>query len=210
MPTTPDPGQDVGGNIPIHTRARTTACSPEGRKQSDAPTFIPATSPTNHAQTHAHRTPIEHAGTRHSPHPPAHTASPGWRGKRTGKSSNPDTYQIRNPNQADPREGQPQNEVRTPHNGRKPSVHSPATEAARATQVTRPNLTRSPGVRLHPKACAAVGLEAGRASPKHLRTQIPRTCMHALGTGYTRKSGETLGVSAKEGTCASRGGTLPP
>ena len=55
--------------------------------------------------------------------------------------------------------------------------------------VTRPNVTQSPGVRLQPKACAALGLEAERATPKHLGTQVPRTCMHALGMGYARKSG---------------------
>ena len=47
-------------------------------------------------------------------------------------------------------------------------------------QVTRPNEIRRPGVRLHPKACAALGLEAERATPKGLGTLVPRTCMHAL------------------------------
>ena len=95
------------------------------------------------------------------------------------------------------------------HNSRKPSVHSPGTEAAPAMQVTRPNEIRRPGVRLHPKACAALGLEAERATPKHLGTPVPRTCMHALGTGYARKSGEPLGFCSKEGTCA-RTGAHPP
>ena len=36
-------------------------------------------------------------------------------------------------------------------------------------QVTRPNEIRRPGVRLHPKACAALGLEAERATPKQQR-----------------------------------------
>ena len=58
----------------------------------------------------------------------------------------------------------------------KPSVHSPGLEAARAMQVTRPNVTRSPGVRLYPKVCAALGLEAEHATPKHLGTQVPRQC----------------------------------
>ena len=96
-----------------------------------------------------------------------------------------------------------------PHNSRRPSVHSPGTEAARAMQVTRPNEIRSPGVRLHPKACAALGLEAERATPKHLGAPVPRTCMHALGTGYARKSGEPLGFRPKEGTCASTGAHPP-
>ena len=72
-------------------------------------------------------------------------------------------------------------------------------------QVTRPNEIRRPGVRLHPKACAALGLEAERATPKRLGTLVPRTCMHALGTAYARKSGEPLGFRRKEGTCASTG-----
>ena len=72
-------------------------------------------------------------------------------------------------------------------------------------QVTRPNEIRRPGVRLHPKAWAALGLEAERATPKRLRTLVPRTCMHALGTGYARKSGEPLGFRPIEGTCASTG-----
>ena len=100
-------------------------------------------------------------------------------------------------------------QTQTPHNSRKPSAHSPGTEAARAMQVTRPNEIRSPGVRLHPKACAALGLEAERATPKRLGTLVPGTCMHALGTGYARKSGEPLGFRPKEGTCASTGAHPP-
>ena len=76
-------------------------------------------------------------------------------------------------------------------------------------QVTRPNEIRRPGVRLHPKACAALGLEAERATPKRLGTLVPRTCMHALETGYAIKSGEPLGFRQKEGTCASRGAHPP-
>ena len=76
-------------------------------------------------------------------------------------------------------------------------------------QMTRPNKIRRPGVRLHPKACAALGLEAERATPKHLGTPVPRNCMHALGTGYARNSGEPLGFRPKEGTCASTGAHPP-
>ena len=76
-------------------------------------------------------------------------------------------------------------------------------------QVTRPNEIRRPGVRLHPKACAALGLEADGATPKRLGTLVPRTCMHALGTRYARKSGEPLGFRPKEGTCASTGAHPP-
>ena len=77
-------------------------------------------------------------------------------------------------------------------------------------QVTRSNEVRRPGVRPHPKASAALGLEGGRATPKHLGTQVPRTrCRHALGPGYTRKSGEPLGFRPKEGTCAIAGAHPP-
>ena len=100
-------------------------------------------------------------------------------------------------------------QTQTPHNSRKPSAHSPGTEAARAMQVTRPNEIRTPGVRVHPKACAALRLEAERATPKRLGTLVPRTCMHALGTGYARKSCESLGFRPKEGTCASTGAHPP-
>ena len=72
-------------------------------------------------------------------------------------------------------------------------------------QLTRPNEIRRPGVRLHPEACAALGLEAERATPKRLATPVPRTCMHALERGYARKSGEPLEFRRKKGTCASTG-----
>ena len=76
-------------------------------------------------------------------------------------------------------------------------------------QVTRPSEIRRPGVKLHLKACAALGLEAERATPKHLGTLVPRTSMHSLGTGYARKSGKPLGFCPKEGTCASTGAQPP-
>ena len=77
-------------------------------------------------------------------------------------------------------------------------------------QKTRPNKIRSPGVRLLPKACAALGLEVERATPKHLATQVPRTRRwHALGTDYATKSGEPLGFLSKERTCASTGAHPP-
>ena len=76
-------------------------------------------------------------------------------------------------------------------------------------QLTRPNEIQRPGVRLHPQACAALGLEAERATPKRLGTLVPRTCMHALGTGYARQSGEPLGFCPKKGTWASTGAHPP-
>ena len=45
-------------------------------------------------------------------------------------------------------------------------------------QVTRSNEIRRPGVRLHSKACAAMGLEAERATPKRLKFQYQEhACM---------------------------------
>ena len=72
-------------------------------------------------------------------------------------------------------------------------------------QVPRPDEIPRPGVRLHPKACTAFGLEAECATLKRLGTSVPRTCMHALGTGYARKYGEPLGFRPREGTCARTG-----
>ena len=125
-----------------------------------------------------------------------HTHTPSPKPRLAGRSRNrsPSTTQI---------------QTQAPHNSRKPSVHSPGLEAARAMQVTRPNEIRSPGVRLHPKACVALALETERALPKHLGSPVPRTCMHALGTGYTRKSRESLGFRPREGTCASTGAHPP-
>ena len=76
-------------------------------------------------------------------------------------------------------------------------------------QVTRPKEIRSPGVRLHPKACAALGLKAEHATLKRLGTPVPRTCMHAMGMGYARKSGEPPGFRPMEGTFASTGAHTP-
>ena len=74
-------------------------------------------------------------------------------------------------------------QTHAPRHGRRSSAHSPVTEAPRALQVTRPNVAWRPGVTLHPKACAALGLEAERATPKHLETQVPKGYRwHALGT----------------------------
>ena len=147
----------------------------------------------------------------------AHTAKPhtparngGAQAERTHKHTNTPSPQqgvagrSRNPS---PRTTLTQTQAS--HNSRKPSAHSPSTEAACAMQVTRPNEIRRPGVRLHPKASAALGLEAERATPKRLGTPVPRTCMHAWGTGYARKSGEPLGFRPKEGTCAGTGAHPP-
>ena len=76
-------------------------------------------------------------------------------------------------------------------------------------QLIRPNEIRRPAVKLHPKAYVALGLEAERATPKRLGTPVRRMCMHALGTGYARQSGEFLGVRPKDRTCASTGAHPP-
>ena len=189
---------------------------------------------TEPKHTHSHRTPHPGvAGCRRNMHTSSHKPrhpSRGWRGA-AGTRTQPHTptrhiparsgmvQAERAPKRTHTRTPQPGVAQRSPNpnptttqtqtqarrNSRKPSVHSPGTEAARAMQLTRPNEIRSPGVRLHPKACAALGLEAELVTPKHLGTPVPRTCMHALGTGYARKSGEPLRFCPKEGTCTSTG-----
>ena len=141
-----------------------------------------------------HREPLPgKEGCNHNPYQntPNQDPNQGWQAYR---NQNPSTTRT---------------QTQTAHKKRNPSVQSPGTEAARAMQVTRPNEIRSPGVRLHPKPSAAFGLVAERAKPKRLGTPVPRTCMHAFGTGYTRKSGEPLGFRPKEGTCASTGAHPP-
>ena len=170
-----------------------------------------------HTSRHKPRHPSQEwrgaAGTRTQPHTPtSHTPATSGRvqAERTHKRTHTRTPQpgvagrSRNPNPTTT-----QTQTQAPRNSRKPSVHSPGTEAAHAMQVTRPNEIRRPGVRLHPKACAALGLEAARATARHLGTPVPRTCMHALGSGYATKSGEPLGFRPKEGTCASMGAHRP-
>ena len=77
-------------------------------------------------------------------------------------------------------------------------------------QVSPPNKIRRPEVRLHPKACAALGLYVVRATPRNLGTQVPRPRpWHALETGYASKPAEPLGFCPKEGTCASPGAHPP-
>ena len=76
-----------------------------------------------------------------------------------------------------------QTQTQAPSKSRKSSGHSPDTEAARAMQVTRPNEIRSPGVRLHPKACAALQFEAERATPKRLGNPSTKNMHACLGKG---------------------------
>ena len=174
---TPEPG--VAGrsqNPSPSTHTHTARPSQELRGTSGAGTQAhkgpntPATSgwaqPKHEPKhTHPHRTPQPGvAGYKRSAHANTHThhqPSQEWWG--AAEAPGPFTTQT-----------QPQ----APHNSRKPSLHSPGTDAARAMRVTRPNEIRRPGVRLHPKACAALGLEAERATPKHLGTRVPNyACM---------------------------------
>ena len=143
---------------------------------------------------------------KHKPDRTNHKPQPGMEGRNQNPYPGTPTQ---DPSQAWRGYRETQIQTQAPHNRRNPGVHSPGTEAGRAMQVTRPNEIRSPGVRLHPKACAALGLQAELAKTKHLKTPVPRTCMHALATGYARKSGEPLGFCPKEGTCASTGAHPP-
>ena len=197
--------EDRAGRAHEHTRTPTPPKEWRGAAETQTPTRTPAPHTgtgnggvqTEHACNHArvksrpkpkpnhkhHKPQPAKEERHHKPYPntPAADPSQDWRG-------------YLNPHPSTTR-----TQTQTPHNSRTPSVHSPGTEAARAMQLTRPNEIRSPGVRLVPKACAAFGLEAERATPKRLGTLVPRTCMHALETGYVRKSGEPLGFRPKEG-----------
>ena len=180
--------------------------------------------PEKRKPTHMHHEPQPGKADRSkNPYPSTHALHPTqlWRGyhrTQPGKRA-PQTPARNDGAKANARTLDPSQEwqshrgtqtpTQTPHDNGKPSVHSPGTEAARAMQPTWLKQIRRPGVRLHPKACAALGLEAERATPKHLGTPVPRTCMHALGTGYARTSCEPLGFRPKEGTCASRGADPP-
>ena len=65
-----------------------------------------------------------------NPQPPAPTASHVQDRKRAGRNPNPSTCQTRILNQEKPGGDDPKTQARAPHNSRKPSVHSPDTEAA--------------------------------------------------------------------------------
>ena len=65
-------------------------------------------------------------------------------------------------------------------------------------QVDRLNMTGRQGVRLHPKACATFGLEAERATPKHLGSKVPRsTPLVCLGNGIRQEVRGTPSVPLK-------------
>ena len=136
-----------------------------------------------------------------------HKPQPGlaWR--------SPNPYQ--NTHSLDPRQAwwgyrETKTQTQAPHNSRKPSVHSPGNQPARAMQVTRPNEIRSPGVRLHPTAGAALKPEAGRATPKYLGTQLPD---HAAGMPWERdppgSAVNPYGAAQRRGQAEARGHTLP-
>ena len=194
---TAHPSQEWRGTSGVRTQAHTNpnTQATSGREQ-------PKTEP-QHA--HAHRTPqpgvagykrsrytsthrpqqpsqewrgaAETRGQAHTPTPHTQARSGGVQAERARKHTQTPSPQpgvagrSRNPSPSTT-----QTQTQAPHNSRKPSVHSPGTEAARAMQVTRPNETRSPGVRLHPKGSAALGLEAECGTPKRLETPVPRTC----------------------------------
>ena len=128
-------------------------------------------------QTHTRpNTPAGSGGAQPKPQPkhkhPHHTPRPGVVGYK--ESAHTNTHTPQHPSQewwgaaetrAQAGKPTPHTGTQAPHNSRKPSDHSPGTEAARGMQVTWRNEIQSPGVRLHPKACAALGLEAEPATP---------------------------------------------
>ena len=193
---TPQPEKQGAGKAPTHTHAPRTPAR-NGRAQPKPVT--------------KHTRPRPQPGVAGLPRIPApnvpdHEPQPEMAGQSRTPSSNRRTL---DPSQEWRSHRGTQTQTETPHNNRKPSLHSPGTEAARAMQVNGPNEIRRPEVRLHLKASAALGLEAERATPKHLGTPVPRTCMHALGTAYARKSGEPLGFRLKEGRYVSMGAHPP-
>ena len=210
------PGQDWRVEAKTQTHTTHSSNNWRGAAETRARTHAPHSPARNGGvraeRAHKHTQPITPAtigGVQAKPKPKHthHKPQPGLAGRDQNPYQNTQTLDRI-------QEWRGYRETRTqtqaPHNSRKPSVHSPGTEAARAMQVTRPSEMRRPGVRLHPKGCAALGLEAKRATPKHLRTQVPRTRRwYALGTGYAKKSGELLGFRPNEGTCASTGAHPP-
>ena len=89
---------------------------------------------------------------------------------------------------------------------RTPSAHSPGPEVARAMQVTQTSVTRRTGVRLHPRARAAQGLEAESATPKRLATKTMRLASMAWERD-TPGSTVTLRVPPKGGAVGEHWGT---
>ena len=163
-----------------HTLARSAGVQTERAHKQAHPPKTPARSrrahpPPEPKHTHPRRTPQPGvSGYRWNAHTTTHTrkpqpgmarCKPKPRPKRThhkpqlgmeGRSQNPyPSTPTQNPSQDWRGYRETQTKTQAPHNSRKPSVHSPGTEAARAMQVTRPNEIRRLGVRLHPKACAA-------------------------------------------------------
>ena len=192
------PSQEPRGTDGACTQTRTPPNTPArsgGRSRNTSLTHTP----TPHApaksggvqaeRTHSHARPKAQPGMagckpKRKPNGTHHKPQLGTE----GRSQNP--YQstpTQDPSQSRRGYRKTQTQAQAPHNSRKPSVHSPGTEAARAMQVTRRNEIRTPGARLHPKASAALGLEAERATPKHLGTPVPSTCISCLGNGIRQE-----------------------
>ena len=202
---TAHPSQEWRGTSEVRTQAHTHPNTPAGSGGAQ-----PKTEPEH---THAHHTSQPgvagykrrgHTSTHMPLHPSlelrgaaetraqAHTPTPhtparsgGVQEERTRKHTHTPSPQpgvagcSRNPSPSTTK-----TQTQAPHKSRKHSVHSPGTEAARAMQVTRPNEIRRPGVRLHPKACAALRLEAERATPWNPSTKNMHAC---LGNGIRQE-----------------------
>ena len=77
-------------------------------------------------------------------------------------------------------------------------------------QTTPPNKIRTPGVRLHPKASAALGLEAEHVTRKEPPNPSTKN-MHAwLGNGIRQEVRWTPRVPPKGGDVRKHGGTPSP
>ena len=157
-------------------------CKPQSRKAGQKRHPYPHThhGPRNpHRNTRGENPNQKKARYMHNPHSHAQTPSPGQEQKRAGEHPNLSTHQTKTQNQQKLEEDEPLTQARTPHNSRKPSVHSPDTGAARAMQVTRPNEIRSPGVRPAP-------LWESRRSLRHPSTSELRYQKRTAGMPWER------------------------
>ena len=147
-----------GARTQAHTQPNTPARSGGAQPKREPKHTHPRRTPqpgvagckrSAHTSRHKPRHPSQEwrgaAGTRTQPHTPTpHTPARSGRvqAERTHKRTHTPTPQpgvagrSRNPNPTT-------TQTQTPRNSRKPSVHSPGTEAARAMQVTRPNEIRT-------------------------------------------------------------------
>ena len=135
----------------------------------------PTTNPATRTQTDGPQSPTRKGEIKAKTVPTRTNYNPRPRMARRGQKPKPEHTQDR------PYPGKGENckrqmQTRAPYQSRKPSVHSPDTNVARAMLVTQRNLTWSLVVRRFTKAGGALGLGPERATPKHPGTKVRRPC----------------------------------